>query len=254
MSNKYRDAVLAKGPVAYWRLDDAPSLTAVDQTGHRHNGTYKPAPIVPTTGAISGDPDTAFPVFGPFYVEIPDSANFSQPTSRAGLTVEAWFRPDLLTFTGQTSENYVHWIGKGQTGLYEWGFRFYSLGSDRPNRVSAYIWNPSGAEGAGAYFQDTLIAGEWVHVVACYDPGDRTDPTAGVTIYKNGVHRCGPPCPGTLYSNPQFEITPKHGTAPVRIGTRDLGSFLRGAIDEVAIYPRVLSAAEVLNNYNTAVS
>jgi hypothetical protein len=254
MSNQYRDVVLAKGPVAYWRLGDSPALTAVDETGNSHDGTYRAAPIIPSTGAIAGDPNTAFPVFGPFYVEIPDSVDFSQPTSGAGLTVEAWFRPDLLTFKGQTSENYVHWIGKGETGRDEWGFRFYPLGSSRPNRVSAYIWNPGGAEGAGAYFEDTLIAGEWVHVVACYEPGDLTDPSAGVHIYKNGAHRLGPPSPGTLYSDPRFQIAPQHGTAPVRIGTRDLGSFLRGAIDEVAIYPRVLSAVEVQDNYNTGIA
>ncbi len=254
MSNQYPDAVLAKGPVAYWRLGDAPATTAVDQTGNGHDGAYRAAPIMPTTGAITGDPDTAFPVFGPFYVEIPDSVDFSQPTSGAGLTVEAWFRPDLLTFTGETSDNYVHWIGKGETGQYEWGFRFYPLGSSRPNRVSAYIWNLGGGEGAGAYFEDALIAGEWIHVVACYGPGDLTDPTAGVQLYKNGVYRLGPPSPGTLYSNPLFDIAPQHGSSPVRIGTRDLESFLRGAIDEVAIYPRVLTAAEVLDNYNTGVS
>ena len=113
---------------------------------------------------------------------------------------------------------------------------------------------PRRGEGAGAYFQDTLIAGEWIHVVACYDPGDSTIPTAGVHIYKNGVQRLGPPSAGTLYSNPKFLIAPQHGTAPVRIGTRDLASFLRGAIDEVAIYPRVLSGEEVLDNYTVGIS
>jgi hypothetical protein len=83
--------------------------------------------------------------------------------------------------------------------------------------------------------------------VACYDPGDLTDPAAGVHIYKNGVQRLGPPSPGTLYSH--FKIAPRHGSAPVRIGTRDLASFLRGAIDEVAIYPRVLTSDEILENY-----
>jgi hypothetical protein len=254
MSSQYRDVVLAKRPVAYWRLGDGPAQTAVDQTGNGHDGTYRATPIVPTIGAIAGDTDGAFPVFGPYYVEIPDSVDFSQPTSRVGLTVEAWFRPDLLTFTGETSDNYVHWIGKGESGRDEWGFRFYPLGSSRPNRVSAYLWNPAGGEGAGAHFEDTLIASEWVHIVACYQPGDLTSPTAGVQIYKNGDFRLGPPTRGTLYSDPRFKIAPQHGSAPVRIGTRDLVSFLRGAIDEVAIYPRVLSAAEVQENYNAGVS
>ena len=31
----------------------------------------------------------------------------------------------------------------------------------------------------------------------------------------------------------------------MRLGTRDLGSFLTGGLDEVAIYPRKLTAAEV---------
>jgi Concanavalin A-like lectin/glucanases superfamily len=254
MSNEYRDAVLSKGPVGYWRVGDAQGLTAVDQTGHNHGGTYHAAPVTPTAGAIAGDPDGAFSVYRPFYVEIAGGVVFSQPTSGQGLTVEAWLRPDSLDFQGETAENYVHWLGKGEAGRLEWGFRFYPLSSSRPNRISAYIWNPAGGEGAGAYFEDTLTAGEWVHVVACYDPGDHKNPTAGVHVYKNGVHRLGPPSPGTLYSNPLFQTSPRHGTAPVRLGTRDLGSFLQGAIDEVAIYPRVLSAAEIQDNYDTGVS
>ena len=38
----------------------------------------------------------------------------------------------------------------------------------------------------------------------------------------------------------------------VRLGTRDLGNFLHGALDEVAIYPRVLGADEVLDNFRVA--
>jgi hypothetical protein len=43
-----------------------------------------------------------------------------------------------------------------------------------------------------------------------------------------------------------------HGSAPVRLGTRDEGSFLAGGLDEVAIYPRVLSASEILDNFTGA--
>ena len=38
----------------------------------------------------------------------------------------------------------------------------------------------------------------------------------------------------------------------MRLGTRDLGSFLTGALDEVAIYPRVLTATEVAENHSAA--
>ena len=73
---------------------------------------------------------------------------------------------------------------------------------------------------------------------------------AGVRLYVNGVLRQGPPASGTRYSN--FGILPGHGTAPVRLGTRDLASYLHGGLDEVAIYPRVLSANEVMAHYKAA--
>jgi hypothetical protein len=248
LSPDYRDGVLAKGPVGYWRLGEPDGPTAYDETANAYDGTYFGNPTFGISGAIEDDPDSAVDFNGGDYVEIGDSADFSQPTSGAGLTVEVWMRPDILTFPGQTADPYVHWLGKGVTGQHEWAFRFYSQDSSRPNRISAYIWSPSGGEGAGAYFQDELNTTDWIHIVACYESGDKdTDPPAGVHIYKDGVHRLGPPSSGTLYRN--YNIVPVHGTAPLRLATRDLGSFLLGALDEVAIYPRVLTADEIQENY-----
>jgi hypothetical protein len=186
--------VLAKRPVAYWRLGEQRGPVAADAASHAHDGTYRGAPAFGEPGPIRDDADGAVRLDGRHdYVEIPNSIHFSQPASGRGLTVEAWLRPDALTFAGQTEQKYVHWLGKGDPGDPEWGFRFYSADSpSRPNRISAYLWNPAGGEGAGAYFQDELAAGHWIHVVACYDPGDRSDPLAGVSIYRDGVLRAGP--------------------------------------------------------------
>jgi len=248
--SNYYQQVLAKHPVAYWRLGEAKGPTALDATRHGHDGTYHGAPIFRETGAIRHDSDTAIKLDGhQSYVEIADSQHFSQPASGQGLTVEAWLRPDVLVFPGETNDPYIHWLGKGEKGQYEWGFRFYSQQSTRPNRISAYLWNPAGGLGAGAYFQDHLKPGEWMHVVACYDPGDQTDPQAGVSIYKNGVLRGSPATqPGARYQ--EYRIVPAHGTAPLRLGTRDLKSYLIGGLDEVAIYPRGLSSAEIQDNYS----
>jgi hypothetical protein len=266
-SDQYSSVVLAKGPVAYWRLGEASGPTAADASGNGYDGKYRGNPAFGQAGAIVNDPNTAIGLNGPAsmdYVEIPDpsSAAFSQPTSGAGLTVEVWMRPDVLTFPGQLSDGeiYIHWLGKCATGSgqCEWGFRFYSQDSaTRPNRISAYLWNPAGGEGAGAYFQDVLTPGQWMHIVAVYEPGDKdTLPPAGVHIYRDGVHRMGPSpkYPGTLYQT--FGIVPAHGTQPVRLGTRDdatpdaVGvSYLTGGLDEVAIYPRVLTPGEIQENF-----
>jgi hypothetical protein len=254
----YSAVVLAKGPVGYWRLDESGGPTAVDASGKGVNGAYHGNPTFGEPGAIAGSADTAIRLNGfssGDYVEIPDmdGAPFSQPTSGAGLTVEVWMRPDALVFPGQTAQPYIHWLGKGEHSQFEWGLRFYSQDADqRPNRISAYIWNPSGGEGAGAYFEDpNLQTGVWNHIVACYDPGDSTtEPPAGVSIYRNGVRQLGPPSKGTLYRT--FNISPMRGSAPVRLGARDdLRLTLAGGLDEVAIYPRVLTAEEILENYAT---
>jgi hypothetical protein len=249
----YRKRVLDKHPLAFWPLDETQGPVAHDSAGGAHPGEYRGGVVFQQSGPPHVGREGAVGLNGMnAFVEVADSDVFSQPTSGKGLSVEVWFRPDLLTFPGQTADHYIHWLGKGQAGEFEWGFRFYSQNSSRPNRVSAYIWNKTSApgvhnEGAGAYFQDALEQGVWVHVVACFDPGDASDPRAGVWIYKNGVLRHGPQSsPGARYA--AYNIRPEHGSAPLRLGTRDLGSFLTGGLADVAIYPRVLSASEIADN------
>jgi hypothetical protein len=256
-AESYRARVLAKEPAGYWPLDDSPERPgAVDASSHGHPGSFHGGVAFGGRGPLAG-PDTAIATNGAdAYVEVPSSAAFSQPSSGRGLTVEVWMRPDELAFSGQTAEHYVHWLGKGETGAYEWGFRFYSADSpDRPNRISAYIWNPSVAhgsnEGAGAYFQDVLEAGRWIHVVATFDPGDASDPNAGVSIYRDGAYRAGPAkSRGARYAS--YAIEPVPGASPVRFGTRDFGSYFKGGLAEIAIYPRVLDAAEIAGNFAAA--
>lgn len=250
-TSTYSQTVLAKNPVGYWRLGDLQTDTIVDLTTYERHGRLHGTPTLGESGALHCDPDQAIKFNGETsYAEIPNHADFSQMTSGQGLTVEVWVRPDLLEFPGE-QDGYIHWLGKGESGKHEWGLRFYRKNSLRPNRISAYSWNPTGGLGAGAYFQDELVAGEWLHIVSTYDPGDKTDPLVGVSIYKNGVLRMSPATAAAARYK-TYDIVPAHGTAPLRFGTRDLATFLAGALDEIAIYPRVLSAAEILDHYQAA--
>lgn len=247
----YERAVLASKPIAYWRLGEAKGTNVIDKANNGHDGTLYGTPSLQQPGAIMGDPDTAVMLDGQnSYIEIPSHQDFSQCTSGEGLTIEVWLRPDLLEFEGESDDPYIHWVAKGCPHQQEWALRFYSAKSmRRPNRISAYIFNPAGGEGVGAYFQDKLIAGEWIHVVACFDPGNADTQGVGVSIYKDGKRRLGPPRKSTLYNNPPLRIIPVSGAAPLRLGSRDLKYFLVGALDEVAIYPRVLTAHEVWDHY-----
>lgn len=178
------------------------------------------------------------------YIEIPDSPDFSVPTTGA-LTVSAWMRPDTLTFPQAEGTGYVHWMGKGEAGRQEWVFRMYNLQNtetpERPNRISFYVFNPGPGKGVGSYFQEEVTAGEWIHVVGAADD-QRT------YIYRDGVFkRCDRyrgPADGDCQSH-DLVIQPQHGTAPLRIGTRDFHSFFQGSIRDVRIWSRLLSDAEI---------
>ena len=175
------------------------------------------------------------------YVEFPDSADFSVATT-GSLSVSAWMRPDVLTFPNFESTGYVHWLGKGEAGQQEWTFRIYNETTTdvppRPNRISFYVFNPQGHQGVGSYFQEPVQIGEWIHVVGVAD-GENS------SIYKNGVFKQSQSYAGI--------ITPQHGTAPLRMATRDFRSFFLGTIRGVRIWNRALTASEVQMVFNEAI-
>lgn len=180
------------------------------------------------------------------FVEIPGSAASLSPQ---GLTVAVWMRPDVLTFPKTEGSNpeepYVHWLGKGERGKEEWTFRMYGrlpsgAAGPRANRVSFYVFNPRGLRGCGSYFQDPVVAGEWVHVVGVADASALT-----TAIYKNGELRHSDSYRDT--------IDPAAGAAPLRFGTRDFSSFFQGAIGPVLVWSRPLTSPEVHDLYAAGV-
>jgi hypothetical protein len=171
------------------------------------------------------------------YVEIPSSSAFG--LSSAGMTVAVWMRPDTLTFSktegSLPSQQYVHWLGKGQDAQQEWTFRMYSLTQPGPrqNRISFYVFKSDGGRGCGSYFQDPIRPGQWLQVVGVADQS-----TNMVSIYKNGAFR-------HTDSYASLAHTPQPGTAPLRVGSKDLTSYFQGAIGPIWIWNRPLAAAEI---------
>jgi len=173
----------------------------------------------------------------------------------------------------------------------EWVFRIYSLNPNCPtanpalrnprqNRISFYVFNKKRPEGrpsnlgVGSYFQDPaepVKAGDWIHVVGVAYYYDGVDENGLTAIYKNGefkdcdnyrgitgvrlynrtcnIGRWPPP------TNDPIVITPEHGRAPVRMGTRDGvrpdgtirddRSFFLGGLARVRIWNRPLDRDEV---------
>jgi hypothetical protein len=258
----YAEAVLADDPVGYWRLNESTYEDQVtDQSGGNHHGRFVGRPSLGEQGAIHGSPNCSMSFAPEAHIEIPDSQEFSIQTSGNGLSVEVWMRPDLLLFQGEGGKRHIHWLGKGELAQsphekdrMEWGFRLYSSDHpERPKRISAYAWNPQGGEGAGAFYEGVLVAErEWIHLGTCYEHYvDPCEEKTGVQLFVNEQLAKGPPSLGTLYFNEgSWSVVPRSGDAPLRLASASGNSFPTGRLDEVAIYPKVLTPERIKRHFD----
>jgi hypothetical protein len=247
VKDPYNREVLSLAPALYLTMANPSKGAEPELSGNGLNGTYLPAGGPPATVALpNGDAAAAFNGKGQ-YLQVPSAASLS--VSHTGcLTVQAWVRPATLQFPREEGSGYVYILGKGTTGKQEYALRMYSRTNtevpERPNRVSAYVFNVGGGKGSGTYFQDRIQPDSWMMVTFIInDHSSSAWPAGYVAIYKDDQLR------GQV-SISQFDVTPRSAGAPLRIATRQLGSFFEGAIGKVAVFDYVLSPQQVQAIYD----
>jgi hypothetical protein len=128
----------------------------------------------------------------------------------------------------------------------------------RPNRMSAYVFNPSAGLGSAADWQPNsgvIQAGKWLHIVGEYQTlttpsGCNTAYPGGINIWVNGVQW------NMSYHFPtgcmsQYSITPTANNSPLDIGTMALETWFPGAIGKVAVYNYLLTPTQINNHFQT---
>ena len=178
------------------------------------------------------------------FLRFPSSPRYSIATT-GKLTVEYWIRPDTLQFRDEEGSGYVYILGKGRPGAHEWYARMYSKRNreNRPNRLSGYAFNPSGGLGSGSYVQDPVRVGRWIHLVLVYNTSPSSGAAMGtVALYKNGRLR-------DRDSLADYNIRPRAGRSPFRIGTGYRDSYFQGAIGDVVFFNRTLGPRRILAHY-----
>jgi len=234
----YDSATLALRPVAYFRLIPSQGRVEHNVVTQGPDGSFTRADSPrPHRSLPNGSPATLFD--GRTVVRVPAAPSLSVPTTGT-LTVQAWVRPETLTFARTQGAGYVTWLGKVGPGENEYALRMYSRGNTegRGNRVSAYAFNAEGGKGSGSYFQDPLTAGDWLMVTAIITTkADGGYPANTVTIYRGASRR-------QTSSLTEFEVRPTTGSAPLQIGG-DAGSFFEGAIGKVAVFDRALTHRDI---------
>jgi hypothetical protein len=224
-----------------------------------NTGTYKGA--APTAATLPNNDAAAHFNGSTGYLTIPSNAAFSLPTT-GNLTWEGWINADTLQFPKASSDGYVDWMGKcaDYSPTCEWEARMYSTttSESRPNRMSAYIFNPTANLGSAADWQpvDNLIkASTWYYVVGEYTtksaPSDcqNTGTYPGsINVWVNGVEWDHSEH-GQTGCMSQYNVVPTANGSPLNIGTMAGDTWFPGAIGKVAIYNKLLTQAQINAHY-----
>jgi large repetitive protein len=208
------------GLVGHWAFDEGAGTTAADSSGNGLDGTLQYSPGWATNGSCHRGACISFDGSDD-YVRIPDSAALRLT---GDLTVSAWIRPTgARTLQSVVSKRYEFELGP-VSNLAPYPLR----------------WSHKQEDG-------TLVSGElapaieseqWQHVVLVRDGAAKQ-----LRGYKNGA----------LAASSGYATPPGTSTYALNIGRNPGGNQrFRGLIDEVRLYNRALSAAEVQELYNQA--
>jgi hypothetical protein len=265
-TDPYPLAVLADGPIAYFRLDE-PDNAAGNQGATAYdfisgnNGVYSNTTLaVPGYPELAGpggiNPDTAAE-FGTFatansFAGFIQALDFSLAPSNspayapAEFSVEAWVQGNAGQHnSGIVSKGFGLADGNTGQGFFE---QFSLQNSDVGSSGSRYDFIVRDALGNAASAETTsgIINGSWQHIVGVCDQSNGI-----VRIYVNGVQLAT----GPLATTNGIMSTP----VPLSIGSKQAASTAGnynaqwvGSVDEVAIYPKALTSNEVLTHYFAA--
>jgi hypothetical protein len=251
---------MADHPVGFWNVNPK-ATTESDLTGNGNTGAYKGGALPTLSTLPNGDQVGVFNG-STQYLSVPSNKSFSISTT-GNMTWEAWIRPDTLQQSKASSDGYVDWMGKCDqySPTCEWESRMYNTttAEGRPNRMSAYVFNPSAGLGSGADWQPAstgiIQAGQWIHIVGEYTT--QTQPSScsnassypgSIDIWVNGVKwsqvsHSPTGCMG------QFSVRPQSNNSPINIGTMAFDTWFKGAIGKVAIYNYRLSQSQINAHY-----
>src|SRR3954468_9282225 len=212
-------AAPANGLVAAYSMDQGSGTTLADLSGNSNTGTISGATWSATGrfgGALSFNGGSSI-------VNVPDSASLDLTT---GLTEEAWVNPTGLGGTWRTV------LFKEKPG--GMSYDLYAHGTNTTNVPTAEIFVGGDRTVNGTA---TLPLNTWSHLAATYD---------GTTmrLYVNGSQVASRAQTGSRAVS----------TGALRIGRNTIyGEPFLGMIDEVRIYNRALTAAEVQGDMASAV-
>ncbi|HTK85051.1 MAG TPA: LamG-like jellyroll fold domain-containing protein, partial [Patescibacteria group bacterium] len=230
ISNLYQATATVPDPVGWWKLDESSGTIASDSSGYANDATmgYYYCCTLPTWAPTGGKINGALQVSSAStnYVQTADTTSLQLSGS---WTISGWINLTSLP----PLNNYYTMVTRGVSGPSNYG-----LGVDNefcaPGTVEWFLWNnDTGGGFPHVCYGGTINANTWYFIAGTYDSTTLTQ-----TLYVNG----------TAVANGTQSLPPysSAGTG-VSIGYDDCcnGGFANATIDDVRVYNRVLSAAEI---------
>ena len=208
---------LVLGPIAHWKFDEGTGLTAIDSEGG-HDGTLTSSGPSWTTGIIDGALD--FDGVDD-RVQVPDDPALGITDE---ITLYAWIRPNSTGTQYFIRKAQYDSVDDYELSLSTTGKVFFRLNQDtsvntyRIDSTTPYPTNGS----------------TWMQVVATFDG-------AVQRLYINGVEEAFANAPVSIATNDLQLSIGGQVTDPKRV--------INGALDDVRLYDRALSATEVADLY-----
>lgn len=207
------------GLVAAYSFNQGSGTTAPDDSGNGNSGTLWNATWSASGrygGAVSFNGSNA-------WVTVADADSLDLTS---GMTLEAWVRPAATM--GKTWRTVIL---KEQTGQL-----VYALYANNENRKpSGHLYSGGDIFANGA---SQVAANAWTHLAATYDG-------ATLRLYVNG----------SQVKSRSFSGAMPNSAGPLRIGGNSVwGEYFNGLIDEVRIYNRALSAADIQADMNAPIA
>lgn len=220
---------IEEGLAGYWHLDETTSTTAYDATNAANSGVLTNGPVRSSTGCRAG----SCLVFNGTnnYVQGPSSNKITGDNLQA-ITISAWVK------TTSTAAQYPVAIKRSaaQSTLISLDSNQNSAGTAAAGYLGFLTRNYADSAHSYLVYDGDYNDGQWHHLAAVINGMTRI-------LYIDGVQRG--------IDTDQGMQSVAGNTASVFIGSFDSSQlFFRGAIDEVRIYKRALTAGEILDIYN----
>jgi hypothetical protein len=215
--------------IGHWKLDDMSGVTAADATCKANHGTLRSFPSAPSWstgtegGALTFDGATN-------WVRVPDSEALDSVGATDQITVSAWVKRTAAQPMGVAYAMVAMRQSSAVLTREQWALGFH-------NNKLAWLVNSDGPGTIECDAPDVAPLNQWMHITGTYN-GEVA------TLYRDGAPICSF-APTTVGLS--GETTPVVIGAGANAADETMNEFFAGQIDDVIIYDRALSSAEVVS-------